>query len=192
MFRRSILAGMFIAIASMLYLLIGGIEGAVLFSVGLLGVVTFNAHLFTGRAGFIDSLKSVTYLFSIILIGNMIGVALVSLPIRLAEYNLTDAADKLIELRLNSSYVSCYIRSMFCGLLMTTAVYGVSKNTYLPLLFSVPAFILCGFYHSIADWSYWLMSSHDLNYLPKWLVIVLGNFAGCNLPNALKSRSFWL
>ena len=39
MFKSSILAGMFIAVAGMLYLIIGGIEGAILFSVGLLGVV---------------------------------------------------------------------------------------------------------------------------------------------------------
>lgn len=189
MFKSSILAGMFIAVAGMLYLIIGGIEGAILFSVGLLGVVIFNAHLFTGKAGFVSSIKDVTNLFYIILVGNMIGVALVSLPMRLAEYNLTDVADELIKLRLDSSYVSCYIKGMFCGLLMTTAVYGVTKNTYLPLVFSVPAFILCGFYHSIADWSYWLMSSYDLNYLGKWVVIVLGNFVGCNLPNLLRLRS---
>lgn len=100
MFKSSILAGMFIAVAGMLYLIIGGIEGAILFSVGLLGVVIFNAHLFTGKAGFVSSIKDVTNLFYIILVGNMIGVALVSLPMRLAEYNLTDVADELIKLHI--------------------------------------------------------------------------------------------
>lgn len=197
MFKSSILAGMFIAVAGMLYLIIGGIEGAILFSVGLLGVVIFNAHLFTGKAGFVSSVRSVADLFGIILIGNVIGVMIVAGLLRLADYNVSSIASGIIESRINSSMISCFVKGIFCGLLMTTAVYGVKeKNTYLPLLFSIPAFILCGFYHSIADCFYFSMIdfsnfAYVEFYLPRWVVIVLGNFIGCNLPNLLRFRSMY-
>ena len=48
---KGILAGIFISIAGIIYLKVGGIPGAVLFSLGLLGVVECQGKLFTGLAG---------------------------------------------------------------------------------------------------------------------------------------------
>ena len=49
--RNSILAGIMISIGAALYLVIGGIPGAILFSIGLLTILYFQFHLFTGKAG---------------------------------------------------------------------------------------------------------------------------------------------
>ena len=57
-----------------------------------------------------------------------------------------------------------------------------NKGNILPIVFGVPLFILCGFYHSIADVTYivaaWTWSPDLLWYYP---LIVLGNYAGCNI-----------
>ena len=45
---------MMISLGCTVYLKIGGIVGAILFSIGLLGVVTYQLNLFTGKAGFLE------------------------------------------------------------------------------------------------------------------------------------------
>jgi formate/nitrite transporter FocA (FNT family) len=77
-----------------------------------------------------------------------------------------------------------FIRAIFCGFLMTTAVKFARENRWLPLLFAVPVFILAGFYHSIADAFY--ICAADLNTITNavrinWGMTILGNFVGCNL-----------
>jgi formate/nitrite transporter FocA (FNT family) len=68
---------------------------------------------------------------------------------------------------------------------MTTAVKFARENRLLPLLWAVPVFILAGFYHSIADSFYYLMYlvSTGFTYISpiNYLVVILGNFIGCNL-----------
>ena len=51
---KGLLAGMMISLGCTIFLKIGGIVGAILFSIGLLGVVTYQLNLFTGKAGFLD------------------------------------------------------------------------------------------------------------------------------------------
>lgn len=54
-------------------------------------------------------------------------------------------------------------------------------------MFDIPLFILCGFYHSIADAFYMFNANYNLllEYLPTYGFIVLGNFIGCNIPRFL-------
>ena len=74
---------------------------------------------------------------------------------------------------------------------MTTAVQFARESKFLPLLFGVPAFIMCGFYHSIADAFYYAARlSFDnielwMDVFISWIVTVLGNFIGCNLYRAV-------
>jgi formate/nitrite transporter FocA (FNT family) len=74
---------------------------------------------------------------------------------------------------------------------MTTAVQFGREGKFLPLLFGVPVFILCGFTHSIADAFYFLavpeLISTDL--LGIYIAEVLGNFVGCNLYRWVISKS---
>lgn len=47
----SILAGMLITLGAILYLTIGNVVGAIMFSLGLLTILYFKLELFTGKAG---------------------------------------------------------------------------------------------------------------------------------------------
>ncbi len=71
--------------------------------------------------------------------------------------------------------------------MMTTAVTVARKGRWLPLLFGVPAFIVCGFPHCVADAFYYLAAPLDFlcgnafDILLLYLSIVAGNFVGCNI-----------
>ncbi|MBO7113608.1 MAG: hypothetical protein J6V95_00355, partial [Bacteroidaceae bacterium] len=70
---------------------------------------------------------------------------------------------------------------------MTTAVTFARRNQWLPLLFAVPMFILCGFPHCIADAFYYLTVPFSFikenlgGVLVLYVCLVIGNFIGCNL-----------
>ena len=54
----SVFAGLMIGIAGLVYLRVGGLEGAVLFAFGLLSVVMCGAQLYTGKAGYLPYKES--------------------------------------------------------------------------------------------------------------------------------------
>lgn len=178
-FPFAILAGIFIGIAGFGYLAVGGIAGAVLFAFGLIGVVSYKCKLFTGTAGYVG--RDWPDLFWILL-GNLIGTFLVGLMSRVSPMNLNDAAEKIINLRMNTPTGHLFVLAIGCGFLMTTAVEFARKDHWLPLLFAVPMFILCGFPHCIADSFYiFAKNSYNIILIVKYIAIVLGNTVGCNL-----------
>ena len=71
--------------------------------------------------------------------------------------------------------------------MMTTSVKFAREKNYLPLLFAVPLFIVCGFTHCVADAFYYLcvpvafLKAHAWQVLGVYVCIVLGNLIGCNL-----------
>ena len=76
-----------------------------------------------------------------------------------------------------------FLRAVGCGLIIDISVWLYrSSKSLVPVLFGVPLFIVCGFYHSIADVVYlvgaWTWSPAILWYYP---VIVIGNYVGCNV-----------
>lgn len=189
--RSSIFAGIFIGVAGFGFLAAGlqgqygSLAGAVLFSLGLLAVVGYKLKLYTGTAGFIRK-NEIGTLF-LILLGNILGCLLLALLARVSPMNIQGAAQNILELRLKTGALNCGLLGIGCGLLMTTAVTFARKNHYLPLLFAVPLFIICGFTHCVADAFYYLcvpvgfMKAHALEILGVYGCIVLGNLIGCNL-----------
>ena len=183
--RSSVLAGIAIGIAGFGYLAIGGLEGAVLFSFGLLTVVGYKLKLYTGTAGFIN--KGEVLDLVLILLGNIAGCLLASLLTRTSNMDLQAAAQKILEVRLQNGPLRCGLLGIGCGFIMTTAVTFAREKNYLPLLFGVPLFIICGFTHCVADAFYYLaapvtfLKAHWLEVLGVYFRIVLGNFVGCNL-----------
>ena len=178
----AILAGICISIGCIVNLMVGGgIPGAVLFTFGLITVVHYKYALYTGTAGFIKNFEDFVRLFFVIFVGNFIGCGLTSWAACYAIPDLHDKCNALMELRIHYNIWQTFIRAIFCGFLMTTAVKFARENKWLPLLFAVPVFILAGFYHSIAD-AFYLQSS-DYGQQIKWnyLMTILGNFVGCNL-----------
>ncbi len=173
---KSVLAGVCIGIASMMYLKTGGIAGAVLFSFGLLAIVNYKWYLFTGMSGFTTNIKQLAF----VLLCNIIGCGLVSLL-------LTPEVNTIVTTRISVGWGRCLFLSVGCGFIMTTSVNFARKKNFLPLLFGVPTFILCGFPHCIADVVYYLscpldfLSDNILTILPIYGATILGNYIGCNL-----------
>lgn len=189
--RSSIFAGIFIGTAGFGFLAsglqgqYGSLAGAVIFSLGLLAVVGYKLKLYTGTAGFIRK-NEIGTLF-LILLGNILGCLLLALLARVSPMNIQGAAQNILELRLKTGALNCGLLGIGCGLLMTTAVTFARQKHYLPLLFAVPLFIICGFTHCVADAFYYLcvpvdfMKAHALEILGVYGCIVLGNLIGCNL-----------
>jgi len=183
---RSILAGICIALGGAIFVKLGGVIGAVMFAFGLLCVVHFKLPLYTGTAGFIELNKWQEYKkMLLILFGNIVGCFMFA---TLFEHTSLLETSNIIQNRLDTSYIQCLFNAIGCGLIMTLIVKGGRDKNQLLILFGIPLFILLGFYHSIAD-AYYMCGvdlSTRLEYLPKYGVIVLGNFIGCNIPRLLK------
>lgn len=190
--RSSIFAGIAIGTAGFGFLAsgvqsaaYGSLVGAVLFSFGLLTVVGYKLKLYTGTAGFIKR-KETGELF-LILAGNIVGCLCMALLTRMSPMDIQGAAQKVMELRLGTGALKCGLLAIGCGFIMTTAVHFARQNQYLPLLFGVPLFIVCGFPHCVADAFYFLcvpvafVKAHFLQVLCVYVCIVLGNLVGCNL-----------
>lgn len=194
-FRSSILAGICIAMGGTAFLKVGGLEGAILFSFGLLTVVHYALKLYTGTAGFfkVDSPNDWATL-PLIIFGNFIGCLLMALLIEHTSPQLVESAYGIIVKRDGAGIISCFLNAICCGFIMTTAVQFGRKNHFLPLLFGVPLFIMCGFTHSIADCFYFLLGGtpeHPINnhILWIWFGEIGGNFLGCNLYRMLRLKT---
>ena len=183
-FPLAILAGLCISIGGTVYLRVGGVAGAVLFAFGLTTVVYYGLKLYTGTAGFIRRHGDWSML-TIVLLGNIVGCLFSALAIRYASPDCIEPAGAILAGRLSKGWLACFLLAIGCGFIMTTAVEFARKGKMLPLLLVVPAFILCGFAHSIADAFYFLTAPVEDLLQPMVLVVyvaeVLGNFVGCNL-----------
>ena len=183
--RSAIMAGICIGIAGFGYLAVGGIVGAVTFAFGLLAVVHYRLKLYTGTAGFFA--KGELLQLCTILAMNIVGCLLVALMARMSPMPLQEAAQHILEGRLNAGIVQSGVLAIGCGFIMTTAVKWGREGKFLPLLFGVPLFIICGFPHCVADAFYYLcvpldyLTANAGQVLLLYAAIVLGNFIGCNL-----------
>lgn len=189
----SIFAGLLIGTGGLVYLRVGGVAGAVLFAFGLLCVVMCGAQLFTGKAGFLPY-KEFPKLIAMIVL-NAVGCAIAAL---IASYSGSEALvtnlDTIINARLTASWHKLLITSAGTGMIMTLAVYGARQKHYLPLLFGVPVFILCGLPHCVADAFYYVAAifygTFEWSLLSAWALAIVGNYIGCNLPRWFMGEQF--
>ncbi len=180
-FRQSLFAGILIGLGACGYLALGGIPGAVIFAFGLIGVVLSGVPLYTGRAG-VMPLRQTPGLAAIWLF-NVLGCVLLGLLVLSLGGEPVVRAQTAVAGRLAQGPWRSFLRAVGCGLIIDIAVwlYRTTRNV-LPVLFGVPLFIVCGFYHSIADVVYLIAAgSWSADILWYYPVIVLGNWAGCNV-----------
>lgn len=182
---KSIFAGVMVGIACLVNLNVGaGWIGAILFSVGLLIIVYRGYNLFTGVVGYISTFKEIPFAVTCF-IGNFIGLVLVALS--------TDAnTELLVSSKLVIPLYQVFIKSIGCGYLMFTAVdiYKSKNNDIVGILFCVPAFILAGFEHCIADIFYVILSGMlDIEVLVFLLVVILGNITGAQIGRVTTERT---
>ena len=189
----SVFAGLLIGTGGLVYLRVGGIPGAVLFAFGLLCVVMCGAQLYTGKAGFLP-LKDFPRLI-LMLGGNAVGCLVAAIiTIYVTNEQVLDNLSAIMSARSKASWLGLAITSAGTGMIMTLAVYGARKKHYLPLLFGVPVFILCGLPHCVADAYYYAVAALQGDWgwwiLWSWLWAVAGNWLGCNLPRAFMGELF--
>ena len=177
--RLSLFAGLLIGLGAYGFLALGGLPGAIIFAFGLVGVVLSGALLYTGKAGVMTDIGALTLIW----IWNVVGCILIGLMVMSLGGEPMERAQTVVAGRLAQGPWRSFLRAVGCGLIIDLSVwlYRTSKSL-IPILFGVPLFIVCGFYHSIADVVYlvgaWQWSPAILWYYP---VIVIGNYVGCNI-----------
>lgn len=185
--KKSFLSGLMISIGGVVYLSCSNkVVGAVLFAVGLFTICVFGFNLFTGKIGYIIDNKNKPDCL-IIWLGNFLGCVVFGLLCRIANSQLNEVAFTAMSLKAEQAFYQTFIRAFFCGVLMFIAVDNFKNNKdsfgkYIGIFFCVPAFILCGFEHSVADMVYAVIAVRNvadgLKYLLFLLIVTLGNAAG--------------
>ena len=189
--RLAIFAGMLIGIGGLTYLNVGGIIGAVLFAFGLLSVVLCKAQLYTGKAGFLPYRQFPTVMT--IMLGNVIGCALIAvLTLYTKNPKVMEGVGAIVASRAAATWHGLILTSIGTGIIMTLAVYGALNKNYLPLLFGVPVFIMCGLPHCVADSFYYSVYAVNGMFewwmLRPWVYAMIGNYIGCNLPRIFMQK----
>lgn len=184
---KGIYAGIMIGIGGTVYLSISNsIIGAIFFSVGLLTICIYKMNLYTGMIGYIIENK-LNYIVTLLLtlIGNFIGTMITSLLVlntRIA--NISVRAKEISAIKINDNYLSIFILSIFCGMLMYIAVNTFKKEKdsivrYLAIFICVIVFILSGFEHCIANMYYISLAKlWSLKSVLSMLIMILGNSVG--------------
>lgn len=177
--RLSLFAGLLIGLGAYGFLALGGIPGAVIFAFGLVGVVLSGTLLYTGKAGVMTDIGALAKIW----LFNVLGCILIGLLVLSIGGEPMERAQTVVAVRLAQGPWRSFLRAVGCGLIIDISVWLYrSSKSLVPVLFGVPLFIVCGFYHSIADVVYLVgartWSSAILWYYP---VIVIGNYVGCNV-----------
>ena len=181
----SIVAGMMIAIGGTIYLTLSGLEGALLFSMGLLTILCLKLELFTGKAGLLATQEITLSKLLEIWIGNFLGSWIIAFLLTLTPKGviLAQEASKIVAIRLANGFFVNFIYGIMCGILMFMAVKTWQFTNGNPLYAMMPVgiFILCGFNHCIADMFYLHMSCTDIINYHVLIPTTLGNLLGCNI-----------
>ena len=202
----AILAGVMISLGGAVYLACTVVDkaplGAFLFSLGLSVILLQGFLLFTGKTAYLfeNKLSYIPYLLTIWL-GNLLGCMLMGLLIQVVKPNLAEKAFALCTAKLEQTPLQTLILGSLCGILVYIAVdYFKSDDDkkalpkYLLVFTCVPAFILCGFEHSIADMFYFAASSaYSLYSVQGFLFILLvtvGNLLGAVIFHSVKKVVF--
>lgn len=181
--RLSLFAGLLIGLGAYGFLALGGIPGAVIFAFGLVGVVLAGANLYTGKAGVLTDIGAL----ALIWLFNVLACILVGLVVFSIGGEPQERAQAVVDGRLAQGPWRSLLRAVMCGVIIDLSVWLYRKSkSLIPILFGVPLFIVCGFYHSIADVVYlvaaWKWSPAILWFYP---IIVIGNYVGCNVRRVL-------
>lgn len=190
----SVFAGLLIGIAGLVFLHVGGLGGAVLFAFGLMSVTLSKSLLFTGKAGYLPLKESLQLVPMVVL--NAVGclaMACIAYTTVRDSANAQATLDTIMAAREAASW-NIAVTSIGTGVIVTLAVQGVRNGTYLPLMYGVPVFIMCGLPHSIADAFYYCMATLMGDFAPwmllAWIYSVVGNYIGCNLPRWFMGDKF--
>lgn len=181
----SIVAGMMIAIGGTIYLTLSGLEGALLFSMGLLTILCLKLELFTGKAGLLATREITLGKLLEIWIGNFLGSWIFAFLLIMTPkgVDLAMRASEIVAIRIANSFFVNFIYGIMCGMLMFMAVKTWQFTNGNPFYAMMPVgiFILCGFNHCIADMFYLHLGClHFSDYLVL-IPTTAGNLVGTNI-----------
>ncbi len=156
--------------------------GSALFCVALVAICYQGLYLFTGKIGYLANTHDKKSVIDVLLtlLGNGLGTLVCGLAVGYIKPGYRDVAAAMCQSKLMLSLGQAFVAAIFCGILMYTAV-EVFKTGKSPLgiLFCVPAFIIAGFEHSIADMFYFFSARMFSGEVAVFLlVVVIGNSVG--------------
>lgn len=186
---EAIIAGFLIAMGGAMYLAIGGVVGAIMFSLGLLTILHFKYYLFTGKAGLLLTKEIKPLHLAEIWLGNFIGTcfgAIAMLGVSWTDkHGFIAGATNIMNVRLSNFWFENILLGVFCGMLMYIAVTSYPTKPWVTVM-CVSAFILSGFNHCIADMFYWGVALANPDFRPGLAAVMIlcttvGNVIGCNI-----------
>ncbi|MDE6254474.1 MAG: formate/nitrite transporter family protein [Lachnospiraceae bacterium] len=205
--QGTFLSGLIISFVSYGYVMMNAsILGAILFAFGLMSIIFYELHLFTGDAGFVmDEIDNENLFITLLgnFLGCLIGSLLLSATLNGDAAEFIDKALSLREINTWSDIWKVFVKAIGCGLILTISVKFAREARkerdmvkILPLLFGIPLFLMSGFFHCIVDIFYLTCGAiwTDRFYygvedaMPSiigWVIVVIGNLIGCNLPRII-------
>lgn len=170
--KDSILAGICIAIGTIIYLNVGGPLGATLFAIGLFTILLLKFKLYTGAIGYINSIKALPEM-GLIILGNFIGCFLIMV------FFPHPTALNIVLNKLSSPLYLVFVKAFLCGILIYVAVEAYKMKQLLITLLAIPSFILLGAEHSIANFCFFISARYISWYSCLFFIIVIiGNAFG--------------
>jgi formate/nitrite transporter FocA (FNT family) len=183
---KSILAGVLIALAGIVYLSCSDkVVGSFLFSFGLCLVIILEANLYTGKVGYVksvDDLTDVLMMFGI----NILSAYLVGLLSGMGPMH--DSAAALVTTKLETEWWITLLKSIGCGICIYGSVEGYKKTkSFIPVILGVMCFILAGFNHVVAD-AFYIGAARfgSVEVLQYLLLVAIGNAIGSILIRLLQ------
>lgn len=187
----SIFAGVLIGLGGTANLIIGGLPGAICFSIGLYAIILFKCNLVTGKLSTIG-LNGFSILdYPLCYCGNALGALLTGgLTATMPKYiAMQETAQCIMSIRMSNSFSSNLVLGMFCGICVFIAVAGYVYNSHpITVMLPVAVFVYCGFNHCVADMFYMTVAQKlfDTEALLALLATTLGNILGCGLPAMIR------
>lgn len=188
MFFKAVYAGFMIGAGCIVYLSVENkLVGSLLFSFGLLTIVTQEFYLYTGKIGFVKKAWELVHML-IIIAGNYLGTLIASFASKAARLNISST--ELVIAKLDKDITSVFVLSVFCGVMMYLAIdnYNKFKNIVF-IIAPVMIFILSGFEHSIANMFYFNLSGiYSFRVFCYILVMLVGNGIGAKV---FSLKAYW-
>ena len=165
-FMLSIMAGAFIAMGAMFFLLV---SGGALFSLGLLLVVVCGAELFTGNTMIVMSAASkkiswgaVLKNWVVVFVGNFVGALIIVGLVYLSGMHTMNGGIvgqtmvNVASSKMTPDWLTLFAKGIMCNFLVCLAVWiGYAGKTVadkmLGILLPIAAFVACGFEHCVAN-----------------------------------------
>ena len=177
-FIKAVAAGICISIGAAAYLSCDSkIIGSLLFTTGLFTICFFGLNLYTGKIGYVLDMPHPTDCITT-WFGNALGCVCGGALLRFALPSLSVVGRAVTVAKLDMPILRAVVLGVFCGILMYIAVHNYNENPHMfgkcvGIFVCIPAFIICGFEHSIANVVYFTLGIRSVTELLPMLAFTL-------------------